>query len=822
MASANSNGAVAGGGSAGGSSSWPGGLADTGSGVPGAPPNLPVNIYSNGNPWLPNPNAGAPQAASGPGLPPMMHGGAGPGYYNGSNNAAGSTSPELFPNGNGLPSGFTGLPPMPRQDGSYPPSSSSSFFFNPNAPLSANISGRHPNELSQLNLLPHQAGPSNNDASNPGPSTTAPKGKPGRKRKLQNSISISASKENTTDDDDGASVKEGGKDDDKSKRTKTARACDGCRTRKIRCDVIPDTSPPLCVHCQHHNFDCTWVLPITETRFKRKREKEEGNPAPPRGRKPKAPASGSGSGSPSFAGKHLQQQPVPDYSAVVQNGNVPVSQSYSASLPPLPSSSQLYSGDFQHTQSPVQGSSFPNYEFSGLPSGPLPPPVPTLPAPQVNNAVRQQPVASTSPQLARSQQAPEQSMNASRGPGDASDAPPPSNGTGMERTSTTPAEPAYRIIGSTSLTHLLHSTATLPIEHMHNYDNKYALSISAAAGSGDGFIRIQLADPNAEGQTGDSGTGGYTHHLPAPPGLQPEVVETLVNKYFEGPSARFPIISRTDFLAATSLSPLLLYTICGVAALSHEIPAGVLRTVKQLIAHALRDDEAMNRSSLQTIQALLLYSYAFELERAIAGSRTWFCLGLAVRMAQDIGLHREQAGSSVYDLEQRRRIWAGCIIVDRWVSASYGLPMMIDLADCDRLYPSIHDHPPEALPVTVDTTRKPFLLNHWHLSLTIILGRVLKLLYSATGIMHVTDQQLEEVHKELNEYLIFIFKMGQTDADRFCAVGMARCRQNCSSTVQTPASMPASSTYVAYPRRSCCGDPSSASPTTSVAILPSR
>lgn len=303
------------------------------------------------------------------------------------------------------------------------------------------------------------------------------------------------------------------------------------------------------------------------------------------------------------------------------------------------------------------------------------------------------------------------------------------------------------MIGSTSLTHLLHSTATLPVEQLHNYDNKHALSISAQSGTGDGFIRIKVADPNDE--PGENGKAGYIHHIPAPPGLQPEVVEALVNKYFEGPSARFPIISRTDFLAATSLSPLLLYTICGVAALSHEIPPSVLRTVKQLIAHAMRDDEAMNRSSLQTIQGLLLYSYAFELERATAGSRTWFCLGLAVRMAQDIGLHREQAGSSLYDLEQRRRIWAGCIIVDRWVSASYGLPMMIDLADCDRLYPSIHDHPPEALPVPVDTTQKPFLLNHWHLSLTIILGRVLKLLYSATGIVHVTDQQLEEVHKEL-------------------------------------------------------------------------
>lgn len=57
--------------------------------------------------------------------------------------------------------------------------------------------------------------------------------------------------------------------------------------------------------------------------------------------------------------------------------------------------------------------------------------------------------------------------------------------------------------------------------------------------------------------------------------------------------------------------------------------------------------------------------------------------------------------------------------------------MMIDLADCDRLYPSIHDHQPGAEGDAVDTLHKPYLLNHWMLSLSIILGKVTKMLYSA-------------------------------------------------------------------------------------------
>jgi hypothetical protein len=222
------------------------------------------------------------------------------------------------------------------------------------------------------------------------------------------------------------------------------------------------------------------------------------------------------------------------------------------------------------------------------------------------------------------------------------------------------------MVGSTSLSHLLHSTSTLPVEHLQGYDSKHRQTFEVKA-TGDGFIKVAIASCD-----GNSGAGmGAGAEAAASLGIAPEIIEQLINRFFEGPATRFPIISRTDFLAASTLSPLLLYTICGVAALAHEVPPAILRTVKQLIAHALKDDDTVNRSSLQTIQALLLYSYAFELERGAAGSRTWFCLGLAVRMAQDIGLHREQAGNSLYDLEQRRRIWAGCIIVDRWVSARW-------------------------------------------------------------------------------------------------------------------------------------------------------
>lgn len=42
-----------------------------------------------------------------------------------------------------------------------------------------------------------------------------------------------------------------------------------------RCDVLPDSDPPKCQHCNQYGFECTFFLPITETRFKKKKLEEE-------------------------------------------------------------------------------------------------------------------------------------------------------------------------------------------------------------------------------------------------------------------------------------------------------------------------------------------------------------------------------------------------------------------------------------------------------------------------------------------------------------------------------------------------------------------
>lgn len=42
-----------------------------------------------------------------------------------------------------------------------------------------------------------------------------------------------------------------------------------------RCDILTDSDPPACQHCKQYGFECTFFLPIAETRFKKKKLEEE-------------------------------------------------------------------------------------------------------------------------------------------------------------------------------------------------------------------------------------------------------------------------------------------------------------------------------------------------------------------------------------------------------------------------------------------------------------------------------------------------------------------------------------------------------------------
>jgi hypothetical protein len=94
-------------------------------------------------------------------------------------------------------------------------------------------------------------------------------------------------------------------------------------------------------------------------------------------------------------------------------------------------------------------------------------------------------------------------------------------------------------------------------------------------------------------------------------------------------------------------------------------------------------------------------------------------------MAQDLGLHRVEQGMgmSEEEKEMRRRVWAACVISDRWCALTYGHPYMIDVEDCDARFPS-----PSSVPGGIEGGAAGAYLDEL-VKLSLLLGRVMKMIY---------------------------------------------------------------------------------------------
>jgi hypothetical protein len=125
-------------------------------------------------------------------------------------------------------------------------------------------------------------------------------------------------------------------------------------------------------------------------------------------------------------------------------------------------------------------------------------------------------------------------------------------------------------------------------------------------------------------------------------------------------------------------------------------------------------------------------------------------------MAQDLGLHREpalrpQTAQDLAYIELRRRVWTTCVILDRWYGAALGIPLLVDLLDCDVLLPAPYDIIPNTQPDTWPV-EPSFMALAEHLKLSILVGRVLKTIYSPTGLKYATDEQLVSILTDMTSW----------------------------------------------------------------------
>ncbi|KAI7820940.1 fungal-specific transcription factor domain-containing protein, partial [Gamsiella multidivaricata] len=176
--------------------------------------------------------------------------------------------------------------------------------------------------------------------------------------------------------------------------------------------------------------------------------------------------------------------------------------------------------------------------------------------------------------------------------------------------------------------------------------------------------------------------------------------------------------------------------------------------------------ELPRQSSIQAL--LLMVTYRFM--SAKSGGRVWVLLGMATRMAQDLGMHRNSARWHLPPLETeiRKRLWWAIYIMDRWVSAGMGRPLAIDDNDCDVDYPSVVEQdwadPDGSGDSPVEDSEKLkeescFALRYFveTIKLATILGQILQRVYSAQTRNHGPGQvssTVAELDTTLTKWLL--------------------------------------------------------------------
>jgi hypothetical protein len=165
--------------------------------------------------------------------------------------------------------------------------------------------------------------------------------------------------------------------------------------------------------------------------------------------------------------------------------------------------------------------------------------------------------------------------------------------------------------GPTSLSFLLHTA--LPASTSEAYDlrnhNKWEISED-----GNGLIRVN-APPNATGYAdADPDDPSRQHNRLNRPILSAHTISLLVNAYFEHLAPLFPVVSKADFASKANPSPLLLYSICGLAATMRQFPREVFAGVRGVINGLLRSNDILSDARFEHVQALVGHNGCSALE----------------------------------------------------------------------------------------------------------------------------------------------------------------------------------------------------------------
>ncbi|KDQ57029.1 hypothetical protein JAAARDRAFT_35629 [Jaapia argillacea MUCL 33604] len=272
-----------------------------------------------------------------------------------------------------------------------------------------------------------------------------------------------------------------------------------------------------------------------------------------------------------------------------------------------------------------------------------------------------------------------------------------------------------------------------------------------------------------------------------------DVQDLLVNLYFVHVHPVFPVIHKRDFLEnynarmnASSVSgsdderqlpDLLLLVVLSIA---ERIRAGGMssgsRPEEPDVAWDYMDEiskllcSVCHHSRPSTCQALLLLGL-----RDIAIGSTedaWLHIGMAIRMAQDLGLNRaaehwQYKGAtlfSVTEIRSRKRIWWACCIAESHICAITGRPLSICREDYDTSLPEVdpdEDGTASIPPSDLESSSYSFTSDRVSAcfrvscSLSVIISDILRKIYRVLPVpVSVMRSHLADLETSLNQWYI--------------------------------------------------------------------